>query len=260
MMTFPTAQAARPYIIETYAKGRCVLSCEAGQQYDPGTQYLIVEQNGAQLLPQLLEQGFRNFEDVFDASNPYMWGLPFDWKFGNARIGKGSFYNSVEFNFAAAVFFESVGRYCSINETAYFQHNHPLNMIGTGRFQQFMSQEKQMQYFRTAAQDPHIRNPGEKLIIGNDVWIGANAFINTSLCRSIGDGAIIAAGAVVNCDVPPYAVFAGVPGKVVKYRYSKEEVETLLRVRWWDWSEEQMEEHAELLMDPQRFFETFRQT
>lgn len=258
MMTFPLAAAARPYITETYANGRSVLTYEPGSRYDPNTQYLIVEQDGFTAMTQLSEMGFRNIQDVFDVSNPYMWGLPVDWKFGNARIGKGSFYNSVEFNFSASVFFESVGRFCSINETAYFQHNHPMNMIGTGRFQQFMSQEKQMQYFQTAARDPHIRNPGEKLVIGNDVWIGANTFINTSLCHSIGDGAIIAAGAVVNCDVPPYAVFAGVPGKVVKYRYSEAEVEALLRVRWWDWSDEEMERNADLLMDPAAFFEAFR--
>ena len=97
----------------------------------------------------------------------------------------------------------------------------------------------------------------EKLVIGSDVWIGANAFINVSRCRVIGDGAIVAAGAVVNGDVPPYAVVGGAPARVLKFRYSPAEIETLLRVRWWDWDRETMDKYAEELLDPEKFFETF---
>jgi aminocyclitol acetyltransferase len=57
-----------------------------------------------------------------------------------------------------------------------------------------------------------------RIIIGNDVYIGANAFINASRVISIGDGAIIGAGAVLLEDVPPYAVVAGVPAKIKRYR------------------------------------------
>lgn len=68
--------------------------------------------------------------------------------------------------------------------------------------------------------------------IGNDVWIGRNAFVLRGV--SVGDGAIIGAGAVVTRDVPPYAIVAGVPAKVVTYRFSPNTIERLLRVRWWD--------------------------
>ncbi|MDR0905632.1 MAG: CatB-related O-acetyltransferase, partial [Oscillospiraceae bacterium] len=147
---------------------------------------------------------------------------------------------------------------CSINETAFFQHNHPMNMIGTGRFQQKFAPEKQMKYFQRAKEDPNVSNPTEKIAIGNDVWIGANTFINTSKCKVIGDGAIIAAGAVVNDDVPPYAIVAGVPGKVKKYRYTPEQIDVLLRVKWWDWDDATLVENAEEMMYPERFFEKFK--
>lgn len=69
--------------------------------------------------------------------------------------------------------------------------------------------------------------------IGNDVWIGAHAIILSGV--TIGDGSIIAAGAVVNKDVPPYAVVAGNPARVVKYRFNEELITELLNVKWWNW-------------------------
>ena len=70
--------------------------------------------------------------------------------------------------------------------------------------------------------------------IGNDVWICAKATILSGV--TVGDGAVIAAGAVVTKDVPPYAIVAGVPARVVKFRFPPEVVARLLEIRWWDWS------------------------
>lgn len=68
--------------------------------------------------------------------------------------------------------------------------------------------------------------------IGNDVWIGCNAVV----CRNvkIGDGAVIAAGAVVIKDVPAYSIVAGVPAKIVKWRYCQEYIERLVNIKWWN--------------------------
>ena len=71
------------------------------------------------------------------------------------------------------------------------------------------------------------------LEIGNDVWIGANAIIMPEVNR-IGDGAVIGAGAVVNRDVPPYAVVLGNPARVVKYRFSEDVIARLLAEKWWE--------------------------
>ena len=257
MMVYPAGEAARPYMIETYSRGRELRIYAPGEVYDPAKDYVVVEEKGREAAPVLAAAGFRAFEDWYDQSDPYMWGLPVDWKYFGASIGRGSFYNSRDFSFAASIFFERVGRMTSINETAYFHHDHPLNMMGTGRFQQFFSPENQRKYYERVREDPHVVNKGEKLIIGSDVWIGANAFINVSRCRSIGDGAIVAAGAVVNGDVPPFAVVGGTPARVLKYRFSPEEIKVLQRVRWWDWDRETMDRHADELLDPKKFFAVF---
>ena len=69
--------------------------------------------------------------------------------------------------------------------------------------------------------------------IGNDVWIGARAIIMDGV--KIEDGAIIAAGAVVTRNVPPYAIVGGVPAKVIRYRFEPEKIERLIKLQWWKW-------------------------
>ena len=68
--------------------------------------------------------------------------------------------------------------------------------------------------------------------IGNDVWIGNNVIIKYGV--KIGDGAILGAGAVVTKDVEPYSIVGGVPAKVIKYRFSPDEIKFLLAFKWWD--------------------------
>lgn len=83
----------------------------------------------------------------------------------------------------------------------------------------------------------HPRSKGD-VVIGNDVWIGLEALICSGV--EIGDGAVIGARAVVTRDVPPYAIVAGNPGRVVRYRFSQDIIEALLRIRWWDWPDEKI--------------------
>lgn len=71
-----------------------------------------------------------------------------------------------------------------------------------------------------------------RVVIGNDVWIGANSVIMPGV--TIGDGAVVGAGAVVTKDVPAYAIVVGVPAKIVKYRFSEDVVRTLLELKWWN--------------------------
>lgn len=68
--------------------------------------------------------------------------------------------------------------------------------------------------------------------IGNDVWIGANSIIKSGL--TIGNGAIIASGAVVTKDVEPYSIVGGVPAKRLKYRFSSDQIAFLNKSKWWD--------------------------
>ncbi len=74
--------------------------------------------------------------------------------------------------------------------------------------------------------------------IGNDVWIGHNATIMGGV--RIGDGAVIGTGAVVTKDVPPYAIITGIPGTILKYRFSEAVRAKLLAIQWWNWSHEEL--------------------
>ncbi len=80
--------------------------------------------------------------------------------------------------------------------------------------------------------------------IGNDVWIGCNATVLRGV--TIGDGAVIGANSLVNKDVPPYAIVAGSPAKIVKYRFDPEVIERMLRLKWWDLPAELIGRHADL--------------
>lgn len=84
-------------------------------------------------------------------------------------------------------------------------------------------------------------------IIGNDVWVGAEAQIMEGV--TIHDGAVVAAGAVVTKDVPPYAVVGGVPARIIKYRFSEEDIQYLLQLKWWDKSDEWLKKHAPYFRD-----------
>lgn len=77
--------------------------------------------------------------------------------------------------------------------------------------------------------------------IGNDVWLGANAIIVDGV--KIGDGVIVAAGSVVTKDIPPYAIVGGVPAKIIKYRFEKEEIEKLSDMKWWDMDVEYLQKN-----------------
>ncbi|MBY0355725.1 MAG: CatB-related O-acetyltransferase [Rickettsiales bacterium] len=76
------------------------------------------------------------------------------------------------------------------------------------------------------------------VVIGHDVWVGLSATILSGV--TIGNGAVIGTKAVVSRDVPPYAIAVGNPARIVKYRFTPEEIAELQDVQWWDWPEEKI--------------------
>lgn len=83
-------------------------------------------------------------------------------------------------------------------------------------------------------------------LIGNDVWIGMESLIMPGV--TIGDGAIVAARSVVTKDVPPYTIVGGSPAKPIRRRFSQSEIEILERIRWWEWSKDEIEGAEDLLL------------
>ncbi len=118
----------------------------------------------------------------------------------------------------------TVGRYSTLTGTMKaFNANHPMNLKSTHAF--FYNPR-----LGVTRKDCITRPP---LTIGSDVFIGHNAIILPPV-RSIGDGAVIGAGTVVQEDVPPYAVVVGHPGKKVRYRFPQDHRQQLLESRWWE--------------------------
>lgn len=78
----------------------------------------------------------------------------------------------------------------------------------------------------------------EEIIIGHDVWIGSSVIIRDGI--NIGDGCIIGAGAVVTKSLPPYSIAVGSPAKIIRTRFDEDEIERLLDIRWWEFSEEEL--------------------
>jgi acetyltransferase-like isoleucine patch superfamily enzyme len=83
------------------------------------------------------------------------------------------------------------------------------------------------------------------IIIENDVWIGAKATIMSGV--KISNGSIVASGSVVTKDVPPYSIVAGNPAKVVKMRFTYQQIEYLLNISWWNWDEDKIKEYAMIM-------------
>jgi acetyltransferase-like isoleucine patch superfamily enzyme len=83
--------------------------------------------------------------------------------------------------------------------------------------------------------------------IGNDVWIGDSVTIVKDL--TIGDGAIVGACSVVAKDVPPYAIVVGNPIKIIRYRFTEEQIEKLLKIKWWEWQHPLIRERIKDFLD-----------
>lgn len=90
-----------------------------------------------------------------------------------------------------------------------------------------------------------------KTSIGNDVWIGSNVIIPGGV--RIDTGAMVAAGSVVVNDVPPYAIVGGNPAKVIRLRFSDEQIEFLLASEWWNWPIDKISQNVEVFSDIEKF-------
>ena len=132
----------------------------------------------------------------------------------------------------------SVGRYCSFASGIIFgEMEHPTDCLSTSSFIYDKGWMWGAFANRTVA-GPHptlkvdALNP--PIEIGNDVWIGNGAYIKPGV--RLGDGCIVGAKAVVTREVPPYAIVAGNPARIIRYRFGEALRERLLASRWWDYA------------------------
>lgn len=142
-----------------------------------------------------------------------------------------------------------IGRFCSIGPNLICGWGiHPTNGISTSPM--FYSTMKQNGMTLSAADKIEERTP---ITIGNDVFIGANVTILDGV--TIGDGAVIGAGAVVSKDIPPYAVAVGCPIQIIRYRFDEITRDKLLKIKWWEFGEEQLQDVEKMFFKVDDFIE-----
>lgn len=129
-----------------------------------------------------------------------------------------------------------VGNYVSVAQNVFFllDVEHNINTVSTYPFSVKMIKNKKNEAFSKG-----------NIVVKDDVWIGYGAIILSGV--TIGQGAVVAAGSVVTKDVPPYAIVGGVPSKVIRYRFSPEIIDELLKIDYSKLTREMIEEHIDEL-------------
>ena len=103
----------------------------------------------------------------------------------------------------------------------------------------------------------HKREPVKKTVVGNDVWIGQYALIGQGI--KIGTGAVIGMGSVVTKDIEPYTVVAGCPARPLRKRFDDHDITKLLESKWWEMSDSQLTQFAELFTTPTAFINKLKE-
>lgn len=162
---------------------------------------------------------------VLDATAEIAEGV---WVGGFAVIGRHTYLHA-----GTEVLCARIGNFCSIARNCHIgMFQHPVQNVSTsGRL-----------YLRILQDDGFYNDMPKPAIIGNDVWLGSGSIVMGGV--NVGDGAVVGANAVVTKDVPPYAVVGGVPAKVIRYRFTQEKINQLIRVAWWNWTDEEISENA----------------
>lgn len=149
------------------------------------------------------------------------------------------------------------GRFCGIGENVNIRlFEHPIHMVSISPCFYRKNHTLETYVNEDYYEDLKYDKDGFTVTIGNDVWIGHGVSIKSGI--TIGDGAVIAAGAVVTKDVQPYAIVGGVPARLIRYRFSEEQIKQLLKIRWWDKDLGWFEKNGNYFTDVDQFIEKFQ--
>lgn len=135
-----------------------------------------------------------------------------------------------------------IGKFCSIadNVTIFLGGNHRIDWVTTYPFNAI----NEFAEFKSIKGHPATKGD---VVIGNDVWIGRNVTILSGV--KISDGAVIAANSVITKDINPYEIWAGNPAKLIKKRFTVEQINRLLEIKWWNWDEIKIRENVPLMLN-----------
>ena len=144
-----------------------------------------------------------------------------------------------------------IGKFCSFARgvTIILGGEHRMDWVSTYPFPAFVRGAKAYPGYSLSKGD---------VIIGNDVWIGINSIIMSGV--TLADGMVVGAGSVVRRSFPPYSIVAGNPARLAGYRFPKEIIDELIRIRWWDWPMEKIREAFPLLLssEVEQFVKKYR--
>jgi len=245
-------------IISRYSKISFTIPAIDDVEINPTRHYIVIcEDVYINHSKKLNNLGFIEIEDYYDWTkyDRTSGHLPVDVEYNGISIGYGSYFSFQKDNLKNI---KTIGRFCSIASTAEVHGNHSMNRLTTSSLYPLLEEQATV-IKNNAPTDKDPLGTNRKVDIGNDVWIGANSFINSSKVSKIGNGAIIGAGSLVTHDVHPYAIVYGSPAKVVRYRFSEKQIAVLELVKWWEWDKKQLNENIELLMYPEMFFRRFQE-
>lgn len=169
-----------------------------------------------------------------------------DKKEWNTKIGKHSF-GPICRNHRLI---ESIGAFSSFapgtevvtNHTTQFITTHPMIYAGANleEFLEYSHFQEEKWFFEGVQPHRDKIKQLKRVKIGNDVWLGRNVIITNY--ANVGNGVIAGAGSIITKDVPDYAVVVGVPARIIRFRYLPSEIESLNKIAWWDWTDDEIRE------------------
>lgn len=192
-----------------------------------------------------LEPVFHDNVDICDSSFGIYTEVGHDVTLREMELGDYSYISEY-----CDIIYTTIGKFTSIASFVRINPgNHPMERIT----QHHMTYRRSKYGFGEDDEEFFNRRRDKWCHVGHDVWIGHGVTITAGV--KIGNGSVIGAGSVVTKDIPPYSLAVGVPAKVIRKRFTDEEIRIIEESKWWEWSYEKIKENFNLLVNKEKFIE-----